>query len=522
MENQVRTFTCTVDQLVSGRLHSNEFESKLQYPIYIDRYQRPFVWDSGKVKQLLEDLKNSDGKSYYLGCILLHENSDKKTFFVIDGQQRLTTLQILYHELFNKNYCRNSIKLKFYHSESLINIKIAKSVIKKYSEDDELKNALKKAEITLIKTTDLDLAFTFFDTQNSRGVRLTSTNLLKSYHLREVKQIYAEKQYYQRQSAKRWEQLENYKGILNDQHNFPAELFHKIIWRARRWQKSNIEKENRDLVLEEFQDGTVKEKNNSRKIPLYPNRNNMLSSYMIESEEDGLQRLGASIMVSGKSSLLPFSLRQPVHKGVHYFLFAEKYAKQINEIFRDEPCEDQHIRKLREYYEEVVKNNSYYLQELFVVNIATYYDKYGSDKLSMFVELLGLLHGNYRLSQHYIFRQSILKFMRDYNLLDVISHSFRPEEVFASLSNEIINDESDMITQHVKLLEREKTKNPDQFEPTDIDGDGVNERFLKAFMKYYNKIQWGRLRSPVKNSLNLKLLNEKIIKDLNERSGEYD
>ncbi|WP_060868453.1 DUF262 domain-containing protein [Chryseobacterium indologenes] len=57
--------------------------------IRIPAYQRAYSWENKQCSQFLEDLLEQKGKRYYLGQ-LLFEKSDS-TFFIIDGQQRLTT-----------------------------------------------------------------------------------------------------------------------------------------------------------------------------------------------------------------------------------------------------------------------------------------------------------------------------------------------------------------------------------------------------------------------------------------------
>lgn len=76
--------------------------------LQLDHYQRPYVWDRHKVNQLLEDLdefthSGNGQKIYYLGTLLLHRNDEKKARYVIDGQQRLSTLAVLYHTLHNES-----------------------------------------------------------------------------------------------------------------------------------------------------------------------------------------------------------------------------------------------------------------------------------------------------------------------------------------------------------------------------------------------------------------------------------
>lgn len=482
----VKAKTYKVYDLITGTLHD---AGLFTHPLMIDRYQRPYVWDSKKVGQLLQDLESHTKGAYYLGSILLHERNDekKKGLFVIDGQQRLTTLLLMYKKLFEEATISEAMKLSYYHRESFKNIRSAHTQIKQYidrsNDTADFKKQLRQLEITIIKTNDVDLAFTFFDSQNSRGVPLKSTDLLKSYHLREINQDssdHANKQYLERNSARRWEHLQTFNGILSTKHDFAFELFHKLLWRARRWKGNEVQKENRDLVLDEFQEGTVRDKTTrATEIPLYPNRHNMLSDRLVESKGDGLQRKGSNIKVSEKSSLLPFTLRQPIHKGLHYFLFAEKYAELLYELFprNTGDTEDQEIKKFKDYFDSVVDANSYYLKELFMVCSVAYFDKYGSEKLFKFAELLGLAHGKLRMEQYYIFRQSALKYMREYNLIDIISHSFRPEEVIASLRNHIRGNGEEQKTTLVDLTD----ENNDGI----LDKGGVNERCYNAFQNYY-------------------------------------
>ncbi len=67
-------------------------------------YQRPYAWDKDRVEQLWFDISeayrnnekdNEIDKNYFLGSIVLVANEKDKSFDVVDGQQRLTTLTIL-------------------------------------------------------------------------------------------------------------------------------------------------------------------------------------------------------------------------------------------------------------------------------------------------------------------------------------------------------------------------------------------------------------------------------------------
>ena len=79
--------------------------AKCQYEI--PRFQREYSWDKRNYKEFLEDMANNlsikDGEpsctSYFMGTMLFvgdPENNSGKPILVVDGQQRLTTITILF------------------------------------------------------------------------------------------------------------------------------------------------------------------------------------------------------------------------------------------------------------------------------------------------------------------------------------------------------------------------------------------------------------------------------------------
>jgi hypothetical protein len=71
-------------------------------------YQRNYAWEESQIRQLIKDiidsLKKSSSKKYYIGTLIVDktEINNKSLFETIDGQQRLTTLNILLIAI--KNY----------------------------------------------------------------------------------------------------------------------------------------------------------------------------------------------------------------------------------------------------------------------------------------------------------------------------------------------------------------------------------------------------------------------------------
>ncbi|MFP3040574.1 DUF262 domain-containing protein [Treponema primitia] len=77
--------------------------------IYVPSYQRAYSWDAGneqkQVNVFLSDIKDCikslSASKYYFGHFLFEENGNK-TYGIIDGQQRLTTIVIFISALFSK------------------------------------------------------------------------------------------------------------------------------------------------------------------------------------------------------------------------------------------------------------------------------------------------------------------------------------------------------------------------------------------------------------------------------------
>lgn len=77
------------------------------FAFQIPAYQRPYAWKTEQVGELLGDLRNAllddspkqlitETSPYFLGSIVLIKSPEQPEADVVDGQQRLTTLTILF------------------------------------------------------------------------------------------------------------------------------------------------------------------------------------------------------------------------------------------------------------------------------------------------------------------------------------------------------------------------------------------------------------------------------------------
>lgn len=199
----------------------------------IPDYQRPYKWTVKNVQQLIEDLLthfHHQKQVYRIGTVVIHKNGE--IFDIVDGQQRLITLSLLLYYLNNEKEFTDKSLLdeSVAHTLSKSNIINNYNFIKNYSisHKEAFKNyILEICEMVYVELDDLDEAFQFFDSQNSRGKPLESYDLLKAYHLREMKDKPKEIIHH---CVERWE-----KSALSQEINNLDKIINYILFRLRRW-----------------------------------------------------------------------------------------------------------------------------------------------------------------------------------------------------------------------------------------------------------------------------------------------
>lgn len=71
----------------------------------IPRYQRGYAWEKEHIRDLFEDITEAidSNSSHYIGTVVLSKSAtDPKKFYVVDGQQRLTTITLVIAQLLQK------------------------------------------------------------------------------------------------------------------------------------------------------------------------------------------------------------------------------------------------------------------------------------------------------------------------------------------------------------------------------------------------------------------------------------
>jgi len=451
--------------------------------IVIPEYQRPYIWGREKSEELLKDLdeyflKSKPDKPYYLGTILYYFNRKDRVYEVIDGQQRITTLLIIKRLLSEKDLPEYEDVIYNSHQS----IKCIKDAQTYFQQNIELLQKLEEARFldqlhfTLIVTNAEDDAFTFFDTQNNRGVKLGSTDFLKAYHLRAISSPKL-----QDVSARQWEKA----STKINEGSLLSHLFEKVLWRSRNWKgQTKIDFESKKEILKTFQKATIKT-NYPDSYPLYPNLFNR-QSIGHQYQSNGELLLIQSNQKSFEKADYPFSLRQPLHKGMNFFRYSDKYIAIYNLFFNFDEIVDDDIQQVRNFYSEVYNQDmSVYLRHFMQLCIVVYYDVFGNRQLLHAVYAFDYLIGSIRLIKQQVKKEAIslcLKKDLPNNILDVIANAYLPDELFDFLYS-IKDLEEIYISEKVKL------------------DDGVRGRYKKRVLKYFNKNDksltnrkiWGRI-----------------------------
>ena len=419
----------------------SELFSKSKHPFAVDTYQRGFVWNDEKIHQLAGDLadyqKMPDPKPpYYMGSILLHNHATKKKRFIIDGQQRMTGLCVLYQQL---KHCLPDNCALTYTPQSARRIRSAAGLFRDHL---NLPNAdiFQQIVFTVISVDRVDLAFTFFDTQNNRGVPLHATDLLKAYHLRAVDGATSErKEALQTLCARRWEGIQQGAPVMSHDKEFAPSLFTKFLWRARYWTGGRVAYGGHEALMEEFQKQTWAPESDYATIPLYCSRNNRLGT-ALSLTRDGHSKLHTNrISLSPNAEDLPFAIRQPIDKGIGFFLYADKYSALLRRLVH-EPTDSCEVLRFRGVYEKLLMANSIFLREVFLLSSLMYFDQFEDEKLWEFALWLEHALGAIRLDKQQVRYEAAQNFVKqdpnnpgNLNLFDVIATGFRPEQVIGHL-----------------------------------------------------------------------------------------
>lgn len=333
----------------------------------IPSYQRPYRWSSKSANQLFMDIYeafNNNISEYRLGSVILHKDND--FYNIVDGQQRLTTLSILLYVI-NSNYeDKLSLLHEKYddlsHASIVRNFDILNKRVGELSLDERNRleqYVLERCTIVQIVTDNVQEAFQFFDSQNSRGKSLAPHDILKSYHLREMK--YTDEQVTM-DLIQQWENIDQARLSL---------IFEWYLYPIHQWQR------NKDGIGYNSKNIDVFKGNNADSTFNYAMYHKASHLYIEQFNRSGNHELFASTPIP------QFQLTEPIIAGRRFFeyiLYYEKLLKKVAYRINDANREDPGLLG-----NESVRGD-WYTKRLYEAVVLIFIDRFGEESFTPRIE----------------------------------------------------------------------------------------------------------------------------------------
>lgn len=375
----------------------------LQYKLKIPEYQRPYVWTKYNIEKLINQISEHNNRddekpNFYLGSIVLHKDDDG--YNIIDGQQRITTMQILEKIKSNKDF-----NVTYSHP---ITFKHIKENFNYYNTNQEtIKNLdlnFNKLNVTLVITNSEDMAYNFFETLNTGGKRLGGTDILKAHHLRSIKE--------------------------NDERNSFAKE-----WESK---QKNLETVNRMLSLIRRMDYLNRNRNLPDKNTNISNWKNILTEDFAEKVKKENKDIGYSFVEieenTHKITADKYAIRQPLNEGVNYINYLLSFTDDYNFLFLAENQKG----KYAEFNSKIINviDGTIDLRSYYKLALLSFVDRFGRKNVLEFSLYLFRFIYSLRLSDKTrIYESTVRNFIEETKLLDRILNAFTYEEVLFYMKN---------------------------------------------------------------------------------------
>jgi len=399
--------------------------------LVIPHYQRPYTWTEKQVSPLLNDLwKIEKDQTLIMGSVILHKNVSNETE-IVDGQQRLTTFAIL-GLLAGKEEDNKLLKMDFPHEISKQNIRANASYIQKFIDrkgNNQLPVSFENIFFIVIHAPELDDAFSFFDSQNTRGKKLEDYDILKAHHLR-----YIGDDRLAEHCAVRWEAMQKDTSVSMKL------LLESILGRGRKWSRKEYDEVD---IKKEFKSQRFRAKkadtypvNRYQQPPVFgkwkydPLRENGLD--LIFRLTDAAYKING-LQVSGDGvGYLPFQVNQAIEGGELFFWYTQKYYRLYQEIFVM-PNDDRSAyfgRLLATVSRFNYNSGSNYVYECFTGAILFYVDKFGYEQIDTIATYLFFSCYYLRFKQSTVQYASVFKYVREtFNPFSLIQKAGYPDYI---------------------------------------------------------------------------------------------
>lgn len=401
--------------LIESELKITKVKDLLEIKLALPPYQRPYSWSVKSTNTLFIDTYEAfkDGiNEYRLGSVILHKGTNSEKYNIVDGQQRLTTLSILLYCLGDKK--QNMLKEKYSKLSNdviVTNFSVLAKRTNEIIEEEREKYKdylLNKCTTVQIVTDNEQEAFQFFDSQNSRGKELAPHDLLKSYHLREMKN---EDENQKVKIINRWE---------NVNPDNLSDLFKNYLYPLTQWFKRKDGLGYSSDKIDSFKG--IKGKN-IYNYTIYHKASNL---FIEQFNANGSNEVLAS------DALNQFQLTQPLIAGKRFFYYTLHYGKLLERIQKE-------IKRFHSTDQIPDKRTGdIYIKQLYECSLLFYADRFGIESLTQAV-MQQLYSWSYslRLAMYAVYPQTINKYANGEHdranegmkIFSLISEMTEPEEL---------------------------------------------------------------------------------------------
>lgn len=397
-------------------LQTMSLRDVLSLKLKIPDYQRIYCWPQKNVEQLLDDIFIQRDHKYHLGTLILQKKGDE--YDIIDGQQRTVTLALilramnfnniqLLKESFDSVEAQRYVGYNRYIIETYLN--------RRYPDSDERRNKVENIldtisfDVLVLNDSSLELAYTFFSTQNARGKALTDYELLKSHHLRFIPESHEAQQ---RHLAKMWDNL-LVKSERDNGDRSVSIILGIYLYCLRKWTRKQywyINEPNR--VKNEFEAApTIPE------IPPFGER---------------------------------FDFMDPIQGGAHFFSFVDTFiqhynhfieTKQYQILWKTISCSgllEMEIDSNNKKFSEGKRRTHWWYGDVIAAFLFAYYMKFGNQYLSEAMTCITRIVSQLRYEKSKANKQSIMDKAGEMEIIVMINQATSPT-FFLANAWDIIN-----------------------------------------------------------------------------------
>jgi hypothetical protein len=255
-----------------------------------------------------------------------------------------------------------------------------------------------------VVTDNEDDAYTFFETQNTGGIRLSGVDIIKAHHLREI--------------SPKGKRDENYAITWEKQKNIDTVI--ELLIKARRWNILNWkdvpscknEKDRKNSIIEDFSEQTIVKTRKAAYTQIIDNYGSM------------------------KISPYKLAIRQPLANGENFIDYLEQFCELYQRLFKsagDAEIPDEYYTFNKDLIQKV--DGTAFLKELYEIALLCYVSKFGVEHLLEASYWIFRYTYSKRVTVGKVVRENgIPAFIRDkHYIFDIILYSFNHEEVITHL-----------------------------------------------------------------------------------------